>query len=216
MSTEHIREEAEAARRTLGQLARRVGERRRDVRRELQGLETETDHVLIGARGALRAIDDDREVALEELDQLDEIFDGPDEPEVPAPTPPGPLTPPPAPPWVPPVPPTPPVDDGPVIIAPPPVDDGDDEPDDIVVIRRWWNIRDWSGVQWFLAVIGLILAIIVARFTWEPLVGDDIVGFARGAIATIWWIALMGLGFFGGGFIGSFFNRQVVEVVEEG
>lgn len=195
MSTEHIREEAEAARKTLGQLARRAAARHREVQRELEGLATEEDNVLVGARGALRAIEDDRQVVVEELGQLVEILDAPGdadnqvEPEVPIFVQPRPEEPAPEP-----------------ISTPAPADDEHDDDSDVVIIN-YWNPQTWSGIQWLLAIIGLMVGLMVASATWDNLV-NGINGFGRGLISTAWWLALSGLGFFGGGFIGSLFNRD--------
>ena len=52
-----------------------------------------------------------------------------------------------------------------------------------------------------------MVGLLVASATSSDLV-SDIHGFGRGLIATIWWFALMGLGFFAGGLFGSFFDRD--------
>lgn len=69
-------------------------------------------------------------------------------------------------------------------------------------VVRVFDVRLWGVLQWLLAGVGLIVSLLIAGATWGWLV-DDVTGFARVAIATVWWIALAMTGFFGGGFIGS-------------
>lgn len=94
---------------------------------------------------------------------------------------------------------------------PPPAAEPEPHDDQVVdqttaVVRRRvvdvFDVRDWSWRQWVLAILGFIAGIIVARFTWHPLYGD-IRGAGRGWLTTLWFIAVMALGFFGGGFLGS-------------
>lgn len=67
--------------------------------------------------------------------------------------------------------------------------------------------RGFSPVQWLLALLGLLVGLLVARFTWEDVV-EDLDGFVRAVIATIWWLGIMGIGFFGGGLLGSFIDED--------
>lgn len=84
----------------------------------------------------------------------------------------------------------------------------------VVVERRRNHIdpREWdSPLPWILAIIGALIGIVVASNTWEDVV-DDLDGFVRSLIATLWWIGIVGIGFFGGGTLGSWlssrFNRE--------
>jgi len=71
MSTENIREEAEAARAALGKLTTKAKTRRTELNRKRDGLQTERENLVAGARLAFQAIDDEDEHLREEFDQLD-------------------------------------------------------------------------------------------------------------------------------------------------
>lgn len=78
MTMEHVKKEATAARQALGALADAARKRKDEVAAKLSDLDQETDKTLIGARAAVQAIDDDRRVAVEELDQLNGVLGDPD------------------------------------------------------------------------------------------------------------------------------------------
>jgi len=191
MSTERFKEKSETTRRELGQLAHEVRESAREVRDELRGLERERENVLIGYRATVRDIADEEEALLEEAEQIRSILDDiPLSPRVSR------LTPAAADEnndddiiVVQPAPPTP---------TPVPVVNPDDAP------RRPHraNPRRWRFWAWVIGFAGLLVCMMVASNSWEPLVGD-ISGFGRGMLATCWWVGWTGLGFFGGGVIGS-------------
>jgi len=219
MSTEHLCEETKAARASLGKLAAASRARAGEVRKELEGLEKETSNVLIGARGAVRAIEDDREVVLEELGQLKEIL-GTAEPV--SSTPPTPPVPPVQPPPVavvpqpdvhpvPVVPVTPvchpdpnPTQQQPAVIAPAPANANATA---IAVVNQH-DPRNWTGVQWLLALIGLLVGVMVWSF-WPEWPGRNI---GNSGVKTfvnfVWFIAHGCVGFFIGGFIGSVIDRR--------
>lgn len=200
----------------LGRLGAAAKRRARTVNEELEGIDRKRENARLGARVVERKLIDDGEVLAEEADQLAWILGTPDETEAPEPPipPVGPLTPPPAPPWVPPVPPTPPVDDEPDdTIVPPPADDGDDEPDAPVQVNVFitfvhW-VRAWTPIAWLFAILGAIIALLVANATKGTF--DDIVGFGRGVIVTLWFVFVTCLGFCLGGLLGSLLNRGNTE-----
>ena len=86
MSMTHHKEQAEEARRALGQLSSAVRKRHDELDGKIGGFKTEEDNVLTGTRAALRAIDDDRKVVVEELMQHREVLGIQPNPE-PEPTP---------------------------------------------------------------------------------------------------------------------------------
>ena len=86
MSMAHHKEQAEEARRALGQLSSAVRKRHDELDGKIGGFKTEEDNVLTGTRAALRAIDDDRKVVVEELMQHREVLGIQPNPE-PEPTP---------------------------------------------------------------------------------------------------------------------------------
>ncbi|MEK7602959.1 MAG: hypothetical protein AAB459_01810 [Patescibacteria group bacterium] len=65
----------------------------------------------------------------------------------------------------------------------------------------------WGFLGWLFAIIGAIIGAVVASNTWSPLV-DDISGFGRGLLTTMWWIGLIGFGFFGGGALGCLIDDR--------
>lgn len=69
------------------------------------------------------------------------------------------------------------------------------------------NRRTWSGVSWFFAILGALIGIVVASFTWHPLF-SGIHGFGRGLLVVLWHIALTAFGFFGGGWLGWNIERR--------
>jgi hypothetical protein len=70
MSTEHISEEVEAARRALGQLTSAAQKRLRNIQNTREGLDKERVRVALGARLAMRGIDDIDAEYEEEENQL--------------------------------------------------------------------------------------------------------------------------------------------------
>ncbi len=72
--------DAEHARKLLGQLVSKARDRRLILRKELEGFDREGTNVDIGHRIAKLSIEEDREVALEELDQIVEVLEGPPPP----------------------------------------------------------------------------------------------------------------------------------------
>lgn len=83
MSTKYIQEEAEAARKALGEVASAARKRRKEVRDLRRSMQTERDNVIIGARAAMRDVDDEDAVYEEEEQQLLEILEGPTEDDEP-------------------------------------------------------------------------------------------------------------------------------------
>lgn len=67
------------------------------------------------------------------------------------------------------------------------------------------DVRQWTGLQWLFAIFGTIIGLVVANVSYGMY--DDIVGFGRGLLVTLWFVFVAGLGFFLGGFIGSFEDR---------
>ncbi len=89
----------------------------------------------------------------------------------------------------------------PVIVTPTPV--VDDEPDQPTRIQRVIDIRHWSMLQWLLAFAGLIIALVLFSQwpTWASRNIDN--GAGELAVNLFWFIGHAGLGFFGGGAIGT-------------
>ncbi len=189
----------------LGRLGAAAKQRAKKVKDELEGVDRQRENARVGARVVERKLIDDAEVLAEEADQLSWILGA-----VPAdddpPT--GPM-----PPTVPPAPPVPPTtDDEPDDDTPPPTGDGDDdEPADgatqvnvFVTFVHW--VQGWTPAAWILAIIGAIIALLVANATKGTF--DDIVGFGRGLIVTLWFVFVTSLGFCVGGLLGSLLNRN--------
>lgn len=191
MSTENIAEEAEEARRALGQAAAATRRRAQEVRDAMRGLDVERNNVVIGARAAMRSIDDENEELEEEVEQLRSILEGID--LAPRPTRMVPRAEEEA------------ANDDDIIVQPaPPIPTPVPvvNPDDAPRRPHRANPRRWRFWAWLFAIAGLLVCMMVASNSWEPLVGD-ISGFGRGMLATCWWVGWTGLGFFGGGVIGS-------------
>ena len=79
-----------------------------------------------------------------------------------------------------------------------------DEPTKVVKVTHVTNVRDWTGIQWLLAVIGAIIALLIASATRG--VFGDIDGIARGTLVFFWFVFVTLTGFFGGGLLGTFIN----------
>lgn len=270
MSTENLREEAEAARAALGQVAKKAEQRKRQLERDRRGLQKERDTVVVGARAVMQNIDDKDGVLEEEEQQLDHILQGPPapvpEPELPAASEPK-------------------EPEAPATVTPEPmpgssVFDQDAEPSDkadkdfvpsppytsaqlrgmsndrLHVVAKYFDmdmpvtdhnrdnvivyilsvqagmrrgvertttvrervvdiidVRRWTGMQWVLAILGIIIGLVVANVTYDMY--DDINGFGRGLLVTLWFVFVAGFGFFLGGYIGSYVDRDDEEGYEE-
>jgi hypothetical protein len=82
-----------------------------------------------------------------------------------------------------------------------------DQPHPVRTGRPIWYVQDWTGAMWVAAFFFAIVGVVVATFTWSPLYGD-IHGFGRGLLTTLWYIALIALGFFGGSILGARLERR--------
>jgi hypothetical protein len=191
MSTEYIRDEVEVARAALGKLTAKAEKRLRDVRNTRKGFDTERVRVARGAQLAMRGIDDLDEVYEEEEQQLAPILEPRTiEPE-PTPEPPADATPSLEPPT--------PLEPGPVPEA--------TQLQSVAVTRnpRGYNPRCWTRLQWLCAAIGLTIGLVIGSARSDF---DKFHGFGHGVFTFVWVIAVAGVGFFGGGLIGSFIEER--------
>lgn len=189
MSTEHVKEEAEAARAALGTLASKGRSRRKELLDKREGLQKERDNVVAGARLAMQAIDDDDTVLEEEFDQLDGALSGSvdaSNAEAAQPANTASMTVPPAPVEPTPVAPTPPVPPEatpvaqPTVVQPEPfIPLRDDEGTD----RLAGNWPHWTFVSWVAALLGGLFGAWVARKTYADLDSD--------VLFEIFWYILM-------------------------
>ncbi len=76
MSTNRIEEAAEEARKALGELAAAARKRDHEIKHAREALNRERNNVVIGARAAMRDIDDHDEVLEEEAEQFEHIVRG--------------------------------------------------------------------------------------------------------------------------------------------
>lgn len=75
--------------------------------------------------------------------------------------------------------------------------------------------RNWGKIAWVTAIIGAIIALIIAGSTWDwfvnRIIGDNDWDFVEGVLALLWYVVLIGLGFFLGGLIGSLIVKPAVD-----
>ena len=64
-----------------------------------------------------------------------------------------------------------------------------------------------SGTQLVFALVGVIIGLLVALFTYQPAF-DDVHGSGHDALVTLWFIVLCGLGFCLGGWFGWFVEEH--------
>jgi hypothetical protein len=186
------------AREVLGTLADNVRARAEVASDLLRGLVIEATDVNIGARAALRAIDDEVEVLTEEAQQLAQVVRH----EPPAAPPPAAA---PAPPVV--------VQPQavPVVIAPaadPPTVVGGaptPEPNE----PGFWHLRSWSILQWIMAIVGALIGLLVASQTNGF---EHFHGLGRGFFAAAWFIVLIIAGFGIGGVVGFLLDLLVARL----
>ncbi|MCE7936859.1 hypothetical protein DYH10_03700 [Candidatus Saccharibacteria bacterium CPR2] len=208
MSTENIPglEELEEL---LGRAGAAAAARRGKLRKEQDGRVRHERNLAIGAAASIQRSRDKRAQLDEEDAQLDEIerraarlLDDVKEPEEeplapPEPEPePAPLTPPTG--W-----------NGEEDENPPeePDDDGEEDATHVVVpvTPHVIDVRHWSMLQWLLAFAGLIVGLVVASATAGL---DDLSGAGHGWFTFGWYLAVSGVGFFGGGLIGALIERR--------
>jgi hypothetical protein len=205
------------ARDALSALAYNTLTRAQTLGEELQQLAREAGNINIGARAALRAVDDDVEWRTEEGNQLRHVLGAtPSEPAatvvdspavLPAPT-------------------------GPAVNLPPPAGQptaqlpAAQRPDRATRVIR---VRDWTALQWVLACIGAIGGLIVGASTFRPVLhlagayhkagSHPLVAHWAPAIAIPWVILCVLVLFFAGAFIGALIeegrDRRNDPVVEE-
>ncbi|NCO10682.1 hypothetical protein GW930_02110 [Candidatus Saccharibacteria bacterium] len=206
----------EAAAKAAKKVADGVRNRHKVVSETIESGSTESDakakDLRIAAAAVERRAKDEQAELREELEQLDEIL-GTSKP-APVPTP----SPEPAPEPKPAAPAAPePIKEAP---APEPVPDPvfepepapcEPEPDETVQVtrvQRVIDVRRWSFLQWLLAAVGLVLALILFSY-WPGWAGRNIdQWFASGIVWMLWFVGHAGTGFFGGGWIGSYFNNN--------
>lgn len=183
MSTENIREEAEVAIEALDRLAEAARKRDADIAHEREALRQKRANVVVGARAAMRHVDDKDNALVEEQGQYCEMVEGETvEEEQPAPPPP----PPPAEP------------------APAPATT---EPNALVGLANW--VRDFTVLQWVLAIAGALAGLLVGTQTHD--FGENLPGVVDGLVSVVWVVGLVVLGFGLGGLLGSLFSRETPE-----
>lgn len=137
------------------------------------------------------------EACLKELKGEDEPEEEEEQPAAPQ-TPPTEPTPPPAP---------------PTESAPDPIpfnQDEDEEPEEPEPTRAVSivDVRQWRGVQWIGAVIGLVIALILWS-SWPEWPGRNIdTEWVNSLVNFTWFIALAGVGFFGGAIVGTWLEER--------
>jgi hypothetical protein len=200
MSTENIPglEEVEEL---LGRAGKAAAARRGANRKEHQGRVRQEENLARGAASVIKKSVDKRKELDEELDQLDHIEGmaqallGAREPAEPAQAEPTPAVEPDLPaeaevtPEEPPAPATTPV---PVVVAEP----------------NPHNPVNWTGWQWFGGFIGVIVGLIVSNITYED-AGSHVGGDFSWAFTLLYFIAVIGIGFFLGGLVGGVVERAV-------
>ncbi len=85
--------------------------------------------------------------------------------------------------------------------AAPAADEDEPDPDNP---RFNANPRQWRMLQWLLAILGLFIGALVAKmFLGFPFwIANNPATWVKAILGTVWYIALIGVGFFGGGLIG--------------
>ena len=184
---------AQTAREALRASAHEAIARSRDVRTRLAELGTEEDEINIGHRVALQAVHDDMTEAQEEAAQLDAVLGEPAR-AVPSSQPADTTSVAPAPPA------QPPTDPQPAPAAPPAVSRQETH------VFRVTHIHH-SAVQLFFAFVGLVIGLIVAGFTKDP-VFNDVHGAGHDVLVVFWFIAFAVAGVFFGGWFGWFVEEH--------
>ncbi len=187
----------------LGRIADQVQRRNGETSKAIEGERKHQGKLALGVSALIQQSADRIAMAEEEQDQLDAIArraarllansedDGEDEGPEPTPEPSTPVVTPPATPVG--VPDS--LDDTPRTprhVVEPPTENVTVVPEPHVI-----NVRHWTMWQWLFAFIGAIIGLVIASVTDQMLFEDN--GFGQ----VLWIIALTGLGFFGGGAIGS-------------
>lgn len=189
MSTEGLEEVIEGMRRANGQAVSAARRALRDAEKRLEGLAKEKI-IADQARNLVhQGIEDLAGPIAHAMDQLDPIVnvrtpaDQVDE--------------------EPPAPPMPPEDPEPTTPAHAEDDNDDGARTNVFIVFVGW-VREFTILQWLLAIIGALVGLRVGIATDDF---GDAEGFARGVIQTVWVVGLILLGFGLGGLIGSFFSR---------
>lgn len=218
MSTEHIHQEAEAARKALGQVASAARKRSSELANKRRGLQRERDNLAVGVRAAMRDIDNEDNALEEEEQKLSEILEGLPEPIVevseptvasftPRATPPAEIVvmEPEAPALRTTLPPPEPEPATAESELPRRVTEQTNNAQQRVV--EIIDVRRWTSPQWLVAVLGAIIGLVVANATHGMY--DDIEGFGRGLLVFLWFVFMTGFGFFLVGYGGcSFWNHR--------
>ncbi len=188
----------------LGRIADQVRKRNGEAKKEIEGERRHQGNLALGVAALIQKSQDKIALTEEEQAQLDAITrraarllassddDGDDEGPVPTPEPPVLVLPP-----VPPVATPDPLDDTPRTPREPVVVEPPTTPTPVVHVL---DVRRWSVWQWVLAFVGAIIGLLIASASDQEIFSGN--GFGQ----TLWIIALMGFGFFGGGAIGSTFD----------
>lgn len=191
------------ARTVLSAVASDVRKRDREVDEVVKQLEQEEKDVQIGTRATVLAIHEDLDVLLEERRQLRIAKGDPLPQETPAnesaaASPPAarPAAPAPAPQAEP---------------ATPALGTPAAVPPRRQRRARHFVVQDWTAANWLLALIlsliGLVIGLIVARYTYRPISGG-LHGAQRAAFDTFWWLGWGVLGFGIGGYLGHWWNNR--------
>lgn len=72
------------------------------------------------------------------------------------------------------------------------------------------DVRRWTRLQWVLAVIGLLIGVVVARATYDPMWSNVHNDGWHTLLVLLWFLALMAAGFFTGGWVGSLIDERRV------
>jgi hypothetical protein len=195
MSMHRVSEKTEEARKVLGQLANNVVQAQTQAKKDLAGLDEETDKVLIAARAAIEAIDNQRQPLLEELDELSFVIEGEEEAvdQTEPPAAPAAVVAEPAP--------APVVEPKPVRV-PPAVDMTEVN----TTKQRVLNPLIWSGFQLLFVAIGLLVSLIYANDHYED-AGSHIHGDWSWVFTLLYFIAVLGIGMLIGSLIGIYVEK---------
>lgn len=157
-----------------------VRRRAREVREVLEALDNEQDQAEIVHRAIRQAIDEDRGVAAEEGERLARVLGAtpPQAPRPPAPAPRPTVT--------------------EELPAPAPAPQQPAQPGAL-------DLRTWSGLCWLLAFAGLTVTLLVGVNTRGF---HSLPGLLGVLFELAWVLSVSGVGFFGGGLLGSLIERR--------
>jgi hypothetical protein len=193
MSTRRVNDEAQAARKALGDLADAADKAVRELEREKQQKVKELGRIVRGAQVATQQVNDEIGDLDEQLSQLNAS-----DPEPPAPAEPA-------------------ADNSSNDNSNSNTGNGNDagnqptaappaEP--YTLTRNNLNPRNWRFLAWLLALVGAVVGVIIARASYDPMWSNVTNDFWHGLLVVLWFIALMAAGFLTGGWWGATLEEE--------